>query len=75
VDAWAEGVFGKPSLRFGQFKEPFSLEWQTLDKGHFFAERSMGYYLGPKRDVGVMLHGSLFERDGTTAPILSLTAG
>jgi len=67
VDAWAEGVFGKPSLRFGQFKEPFSLEWQTLDKGHFFAERSMGYYLGPKRDVGVMLHGSLFDEVFTYA--------
>ena len=61
VDAWVEGVFGKPSLRFGQFKEPFSLEWQTLNKGLYFAERSMGYFLGPKRDVGVMLHGSLFD--------------
>lgn len=61
VDAWVEGVFGKPSLRFGQFKEPFSLEWQTLDKGLYFAERSMGFFLGPKRDVGAMLHGSLFD--------------
>lgn len=60
VDAWVEGVFGRPSLRFGQTKEPFSLEWQTPDKGLYFAERSMGYYLGPKRDVGVMLHGSAF---------------
>ena len=67
VDAWVEGVFGKPALRFGQFKEPFSLEWQTLDKGLYFAERSMGWYLGPKRDVGVMLHGSLFDEVFTYA--------
>ncbi len=67
VDAWVEGVFGKPSLRFGQFKEPFSLEWQTLDKGLYFAERSMGFFLGPKRDVGAMLHGSLFDEVFTYA--------
>jgi phosphate-selective porin OprO/OprP len=67
VDAWVEGVFGKPSLRFGQFKEPFSLEWQTPNKGLYFAERSMGYFLGPKRDVGVMLHGSFFDEVFTYA--------
>ncbi|MCG6908816.1 MAG: OprO/OprP family phosphate-selective porin [Deltaproteobacteria bacterium] len=67
VDAWVEAVFGRPSLRFGQTKEPFSLEWQTLDKGLYFAERSMGYYLGPKRDLGVMLHGSVFDEVFTYA--------
>jgi phosphate-selective porin OprO/OprP len=61
VEAWAEAVFGSSSLRFGQTKEPFSLEWQSLDKAQYFAERSMGYYLGPKRDIGLMLHGSLFQ--------------
>lgn len=61
VDAYGEAVFGPSALRFGQFKEPFSLEWQSVDKAQFFAERSMGYYLGPKRDIGIMLHGSLFQ--------------
>jgi phosphate-selective porin OprO/OprP len=59
VDAFGEGVHGGQALRMGQFKVPFSLEWQTRDKGLYFAERSFGYCLGPERDVGVMLHGSL----------------
>jgi hypothetical protein len=46
VDAYGEAVFGPSALRFGQFKEPFSLEWQSVDKAQYFAERSMGYYLG-----------------------------
>lgn len=63
VDAYGEAVIkGLHALRFGQFKEPFSLEWQTRDKGIYFAERSVGYYLTPKRDIGVMLHGS-FQQD------------
>ncbi len=61
VDAYGEAVFDPSALRFGQFKEPFSLEWQSADKAQHFSERSMGYYLGPKRDIGIMLHGSLFQ--------------
>ncbi len=61
VDAYGEAVFGPSALLFGQTKEPFSLEWQSVDKALYFAERSMGYYLGPKRDIGLMLHGSLFQ--------------
>lgn len=61
VDAYAEGVNGLHALRFGQFKEPFSLEWLTRDKAQYFAERSMAYSLTPKRDVGVMLHGSFWH--------------
>ncbi|MBC2743844.1 MAG: hypothetical protein HGJ93_12555 [Desulfosarcina sp.] len=61
VDAYGEAVFGPSALRFGQFKEPFSLEWQSVDKAQYFAERSMGYFLGPKRDIGIMFHGSLFQ--------------
>ena len=60
VDAYGEAVIaGLHALRFGQFKEPFSLEWQTTDKAVPFAERSMGYYLTPMRDIGLMLHGTL----------------
>lgn len=67
VDAYGEGVFGASALRFGQFKEPFSLEWQSADKAQYFAERSMGYFLGPKRDIGLMLHGSLIHETITYA--------
>jgi len=61
VDAYVEAVFGPSALAFGQFKEPYSLEWQSVLKSQFFAERSMGYYLGPKRDIGLMLFGSLLQ--------------
>ncbi len=49
------------SVRAGQFKEPFSLEQVTKDGFIPFAERSMGYYLTPRRDVGVMAHASLWR--------------
>lgn len=63
VDAYGETVFGgSHGLRFGQFKVPFSLEWQTPNNGLWFAERAIGFDLGPKRDLGVMVHGS-FLRD------------
>ena len=45
----------------GQFKEPFSLESLTSSKYLIFNERSMAYWLTPPRDVGIMLHGSLFK--------------
>lgn len=62
LDAYGEiGIYGPHVVRFGQFKEPFSLEWQTKDTDLYFAERSMGYYLSPRRDVGLMLHGSFFQ--------------
>ena len=49
------------SFRVGQFKEPFSLEQYTSDKNIPFAERAMGYYLTPGRDVGLMAHASLWK--------------
>jgi phosphate-selective porin OprO and OprP len=61
VDAYAELGKVPASLRMGQFKEPFSLEWQTRDKGLFFAERSFAYSLGPGRDIGLMLHGTIWD--------------
>lgn len=62
VDAYGELVYnGLHAFRFGQFKEPFSLECQTRDKGLYFAERSIAYSLTPKRDVGAMAHGSFFQ--------------
>ncbi|MEW5803243.1 MAG: porin [bacterium] len=62
VEGYGEwGFIHQQFLRIGQFKEPFSLEWQTGDSALFFIERSMGYYLGPQRDVGLMLSGSFFR--------------
>ena len=58
LDAYAEAVMGRHALRFGQFKEPFSLQWQTADKAIFFTERAMCQSLAPNRSVGLMLHGS-----------------
>jgi len=48
-------------VRMGQFKEPFSFEQLSSDKNLLFTERSFGYYLTPGRDVGLMLHGSLYD--------------
>ena len=62
LDAYADAhLFPYASFRIGQFKEPFSLEHCTLDSLGFFAERSMGYYLTPRRDLGLMAHASLWE--------------
>ena len=58
VESYSELVTGPHALKMGQYKEPFSLEWQTRDKALFFAERSMAYSLGPQRDIGLMAHGS-----------------
>jgi len=62
LDAYGEiGIYGPNVLRFGQFKVPFSLEWQTSYKNIFFAERSMGWFLDPRRDIGLGLHGDFFQ--------------
>ena len=62
LDAYVDAsVFPFLSLRIGQFKEPFSLEQCTKEKNLFFAERSMGYYLTPSRDVGLMAHSSVCD--------------
>ncbi|RJR26002.1 MAG: hypothetical protein C4582_02730 [Desulfobacteraceae bacterium] len=49
------------SLKAGQFKEPFGLEHMTDDEEIPFAERSMGFYLTPQRDVGASAHGSVWN--------------
>jgi len=62
LDAYVDAhISPYASIRVGQFKEPFSLEQYTKDKNLFFAERSMGYYLTPGRDVGLMVHGSFWD--------------
>ncbi|MBC2714538.1 MAG: hypothetical protein HF978_04440 [Desulfobacteraceae bacterium] len=61
LDTYAEVSFDSQTLRIGHFKKPFSLEVQNAEDVQYFAERSMGVFLGGERDVGVMLHGSLFK--------------
>ncbi|MGA1875925.1 MAG: OprO/OprP family phosphate-selective porin [bacterium] len=62
TDAYGElKLSAHHALRIGQYKEPFSLEWQTKDAALFFVERSIGYYLTPGRDIGLMVHGSFFR--------------
>ena len=47
-------------LRAGQFKIPFSYEELFSDNNLDFVERSVADSLTPGRDLGAMLHGSLF---------------
>ena len=47
-------------VRGGQFKVPFSFEELTSSRFIDFVERSVVNNLVPARDVGAMLHGSLF---------------
>jgi len=47
-------------LRGGQFKVPFSFEELTSSRFIDFVERSVVNNLVPARDVGAMVHGSLF---------------
>jgi len=47
-------------LRGGQFKVPFSFEELTSSRFIDFVERSVVNNLVPARDVGAMIHGSLF---------------
>ena len=62
LDAYVDAnLLKEASFRIGQFKTPYSFEWLTKDKNLVFAERSMGVYLTPGRDLGVMAHGSLWQ--------------
>ena len=48
------------TLRVGQFKEPFGLEAAMPLGDLLFAGRSMGAALGPERDIGLALLGSVW---------------
>lgn len=61
MDTFAEISFNDQAIRIGHFKKPFSLEFQTSDSEIYFAERSMGSFLSPVRDVGAMISGSLLN--------------
>lgn len=48
-------------LRVGKFKVPVGLEQLQSDPVAFFNERSVATNLTPNRDLGVQLHGDLFD--------------
>lgn len=48
-------------LRAGKFKEPVGLERLQDDRYLMFAERALPTNLVPDRDIGAMVHGSLYE--------------
>jgi phosphate-selective porin OprO/OprP len=62
LDAYLDTNFSSYfTVRAGQFKEPFGLEQYTPDKNLFFVNRSMGFYLTPGRDIGLMARTSFFR--------------
>jgi len=61
MDTYAEIFFNSNSIRIGNFKKPFSLQFMTEDDAVYFAERSMGTYLSADRDVGLMLRSDLLN--------------
>ncbi|MDB6038117.1 MAG: oprP [Verrucomicrobiales bacterium] len=48
-------------LQVGKFKNPISLEQLQSDSAAFWIERSLPAYLAPNRDLGVELHGDIFD--------------
>lgn len=53
--------FPRAQLKIGQFKTPFSMEELHSDNWIDFVERSLANNLVPSRDIGVMLHGGLWD--------------
>jgi phosphate-selective porin OprO/OprP len=61
MDAYGDMNIRNGGIRLGQFKEPYGLEQTSSDRDLFFAERSVGYYMTPGRDVGIMGWGSAWN--------------
>jgi len=49
-------------IRAGRFKTPIGLEQLQSDAVAFFNERSIATNLTPNRDVGVQIHGTVFDK-------------
>lgn len=61
-DAYFEAkYFPEAVFRAGQFKEPFCLDELTSDTNIDMMERSLVDNLAPKRDIGAMAYGTLFN--------------
>lgn len=54
-------------LQAGKFKSPVGLEQLQADRDVLFNERGLPTDLVPNRDIGVMLHGDLFDGAATYA--------
>jgi phosphate-selective porin OprO/OprP len=50
------------NVRVGKFKTPVGLEQLQSDPVAFFNERSVATNLTPNRDVGVQVHGDMFDK-------------
>lgn len=62
-DAYLDARFAPTlGLRFGKFKAPVGLELLQSPTAMFFIERAYPTGLVPNRDVGVELHGDLFQK-------------
>ncbi len=48
-------------IQFGKYKEPVSLEVLESDARLLFVERGLPTQLAPNRDVGIQIHGELFD--------------
>jgi len=62
LDAYLNYRF-KPELQLqiGKYKNPVSLEQLQSDSQMFFIERGLSAQLAPNRDLGVELHGEVFD--------------
>jgi len=69
TDVYA-GILDVPggfNLRFGQFKEPFSMEQMNSSNSMNFMERSLPDAFAPARSTGVMLHDVIADQRMTWA--------
>ncbi|NQU50539.1 MAG: hypothetical protein HQ519_17960 [Planctomycetes bacterium] len=62
-----DGMPGNSKLKFGHFKEPFSLETLTSSTSLTFMERSMLKGFAPSRNVGVQVRDTAFKKKMTWA--------
>ncbi|HEX7858890.1 MAG TPA: porin [Verrucomicrobiae bacterium] len=62
LDAYANIRYSPElQLRVGKFKSPVGLEQLQSDSQAYFMERGLPSSLTPNRDVGLMLHGEVFD--------------
>ena len=75
-------------IQLGKYKEPVSLELLQSDSRLLFVERGLPTALAPNRDVGIQIHGNLFDArlnyavgifngvaDGTGGDVETLNSG
>lgn len=61
-DAYVNIHYFEPfQVQAGKMKPPLSLEWVPADEYLWFVERGFPSELAPNRDVGIMVHGDVFN--------------